>query len=584
MIQSKSLPQQGMVEPVISLTHHTRIVATEHRDIAQEPTSIVSLRYLSLAACLGLSLVLVFFYILLIKPLVTLPADLLMWEETNFVGDIIKLRIGAPLYTTPADNNSLIYTPLAPLLTYAISWLINLPTSITAWRLIQIGFVVCAAVLATACSQTLRRLAAPEYRLDFPKTSVALAFLLLFLAATAPETNSFVYCLHVDALALLISMFSFWSMLRYLRAPSWQGIALMAVWPAIGYLTKQFLISWAVVMLVFLLLHNYKHIKRIGLFCLITATCIALAIGGCYLLWGDPFIFWTFTLMGARKKIVLGPDSPNISILRMLDHSLRVWLEIAIGVVGGILILRYRRQNIRVLGPLWAAWVVLVLSEVFSSGAGWSTLYHFGPGVLIGTVWLMAALPLYWPRRAETANGTEFRRLVYGTRTLLAMAAVVTIMLVLRVVPTADRSEVRNWRRLSQSSDVNRYVNEVEREFDGLSPDKVLLDIGNWIYLRHSVLQKDRAISLADQPAANMHENMDIFVARIRHQTYAKILVHDFDSPFLIYDYRDWPRSSGVRQALLEHYQEVRTIPAPDGNELLPRGALMGPVTVLVPR
>jgi hypothetical protein len=569
----------------VTLTNtRPRISVSEQRDITEARTSIFSLPYLSLIACLGLSIVLVFFFFLLIKPLVTLPADLLMWEETNFVGDIIKIRIGAPLYTTPGDSNSLIYTPLAPLLTYVISWLINLPTSITAWRLIQIGFAVCAALLATSCSQTLRRLAAPEYRLDFPKTFVAFAFLMLFLAATAPQTNSFVYCLHVDALALLISMLAFWSMLRYLKAPSLRGIALMAVWPAIGYLTKQFLISWAVVMFVFLLLHNYRDIKRLALLFVLTSTCIAVAIGGCYLLWGDAFVFWTFKLMGSRNKIVLWPDSPNISILRMVDHLLRVWPEVVIGVVGGILVLQYRRQNIRELGPLWAAWLTLILSEVFSSGAGWSTLYHFGPGVLIGTVWLIVALPLYWPRRADTGSGTVYPRLVYSAKSLIAIAAVLTVMLVLHVVPTSTRSEARYWGRLRQPSDVNRYVNDVESEFEGLPPDKVLLDIGNWVYLRHSVLQKDRAISLADQIPANINENMDIFVSRIRQRAYAKILVHDFDSPFFIYDWHDWPRSSGVRQALREHYQEVRTIPAPDDKELLTPGALVGPVTVLVPR
>jgi hypothetical protein len=77
---------------------------------------------------------------------------------------------------------------------------------------------------------------------------------------------------------------------------------------------------------------------------------------------------------------------------------------------------------------------------------------------------------------------------------------------------------------------------------------------------------------------------MDIFVSRIRNKAYSKILVHDLDSPFFIYDWHDWPRSSGVRQALREHYREVRVIPEPEGIELLPRGALVGPVTVLVPR
>jgi hypothetical protein len=546
--------------------------------------SLFSVRHLSLLACLGLSIALVFSYFLFIKPLITLPADILMWEETNFVGDIIKLRIGAPIYTAPSDNNSLVYTPLAPLLTYAISWLIRLPTSILAWRLIQLGFVVCAAAMMTRCSTILRRFAAPERRLEFSKTWMALTFVVLFLAATAPDVNRFVYTLHIDALALLVSVFSFWTMLRYLKAPSWRSVALMAICPALGYLTKQFLISWAVVMLAFLLLHNYRDIRRLALFCALAALGIALAIGGCYLLWGDPYIFWTFKVMGARKGITLSPDSRQISLLRMLDHTLRVWPELMIGVVGGMLLLRYRRENIRRLGALWVAWLALILSESFSSGAGWDTVYHFGPGVLIGATWLLAALPLYWPGKPAAANGMEFPRLVYFTRVLLAVAGVFTLMIALRVVPTGDRNAARYWGKLRQSPDVNRYVADIESEFNGLPPDKVLLDIGNWVYLRQSVLQKDRAISIADQPPSGHYENMDVFVSHIRQHAYAKIMVHDLHSPFFVYDWYRWPRSSGVRQALLENYQEVRTIAPVEGKELLPQTAFTGPVSVLVPR
>jgi Dolichyl-phosphate-mannose-protein mannosyltransferase len=569
----------------------TTLAAVENRETPYPVTSenarfvsLLSVRYLSLLACVGLSITLVIAFFLFIKPLVTLPADILMWEETNFVGDIIKLRIGAPIYTTPSDNNSLVYTPLAPLLTYAISWLIRLPTSILVWRLIQLGFVTCATLLATACSRSLRRLVAPEQRLEFSRTWTVITLLSLFLAATAPEVNRFVYLLHIDALALLVSVFSFWTMLRYLKAPSWQGIALMAICPALGYLTKQFLISWAVVMFVFLLLHNYRDIKRLALFSVLATICIALAVGGCYLLWGDPFIFWTFKVMGARKAITFSPGSRQISILRMLDHTLRAWPELIIGVIGGTLCLRYRRENTRRLGPLWVAWVALILSESFSSGAGWDTVYHFGPGVLIGTTWLLAALPVYWPGKPDTTNGMEFPRVVYFTRVLLAMAGVLTLMIALRVVPTGDRNAARYWGRMRQSPDVNRYLADIESEFNGVPPEKVLLDIGNWVYLRNSVLQKDRAISIADQPASGHYENMDVFVSRIRQRAYAKIMVHDLHSPFFIYDWYRWPRSSGVRQALLDNYQEVRTISAPEGKELLPQTAFTGPVSVLVPR
>ena len=41
---------------------------------------------------------------------------------------------------------------------------------------------------------------------------------------------------------------------------------------------------------------------------------------------------------------------------------------------------------------------------------------------------------------------------------------------------------------------------------------------------------------------------------------------------------------AGVRQALLENYREVRTIPSPEGKELLPPSTFTGPVSVLVTR
>src|SRR5262245_44606166 len=97
-------------------------ISVENAEHAKEKISesLWSIPYFSLAACVGIALVLVLYYLKFIKAFVFLPADILMWAETNFVGDIIKLRIGAPIYTTPSDSNSFIYTPGAPMLTYLI--------------------------------------------------------------------------------------------------------------------------------------------------------------------------------------------------------------------------------------------------------------------------------------------------------------------------------------------------------------------------------------------------------------------------------------------------------------------------------
>lgn len=539
---------------------------------------------LSLIVCVGLAAALIFFFLLMVKPLILLPADILMWEETDFVGNIIKLRTGAPFYTPAADSNSLIYTPLAPLLTYAISWLMGRPTSIVAWRLIQLGFVTGAALLATLCCRKLRRLAFPNHAIASPATWSVFIFLAMFLAATAPNVNKFVYCLHVDALALLVSVFSFWAMLRYVETPGWKNLLLMAACPALGYLTKQFLVSWVAVMFLFLFLRRPRNIKHLALFGAVAVSLIGVAIGACYLLWGDAFIFWTFEVMGGeRKRIVLSPDSYSVSLVRSFDHLVRVWPEIAAGMIGGWLILR--GDNPRQLVPLWVAWLLLIATETLSSGAGWNTLYHFGPGVVIGAIWLFAALPAYWPESAAESSDAGRSLILKSLRYAGAVAAVATIFIVWHVVPTGNRTEARYWRALQTSPDANRYIADIEREFEGLAPEKILLDVGNWIYLRDGVLQKDRAVSLADQPLRGMYENFDVMVSHIRARRYEKILVRDFHSPFFLYDWGDWPKSSGVRQALLENYIEIRTIPPAQGNPLLQTQIMhSGAVSVFVPR
>ena len=63
---------------------------------------------------------------------------------------------------------------------------------------------------------------------------------VLVLAATSPEVNKFVHCLHTDALALLVSVGIFLALVCYLRSPTWAGLLLLAVGPAAGFLTSSF--------------------------------------------------------------------------------------------------------------------------------------------------------------------------------------------------------------------------------------------------------------------------------------------------------------------------------------------------------
>lgn len=542
-----------------------------------------SVEYAGLVFSCLLALLLILFFLVLIKPLVFLRADILMWGETEFVGNMIKLNIGMPLYTNPSDSSSMIYNPAAYLLTYSIAWLSGQTKSVVAFRLIQIGYVVLASLIATVCARKLHRIVYPNRKIRYPKTWFIFTFLAMFLVATSPNVNTFVYSLHVDALSLLISIFSFWTILNYLENENRKNLLLMAICPALGFLAKQFLISWIGAIFIFLLILNPKKIKSIGLFLAVAAGLIALAIGGCYLIWGDNYLFWTFELMGgSRKQIVFSPDENfKISLARGFDHLARVWLEIFVGIIGSWLLLRdSSTRNLSRIVSVIVAWLAIVGSEVVSSGAGWDVLYHFGPGAMIGAIFMFAALPKMWE-----STSLEFSFIQEWSRAFVLVAVVVAIFMAWHVVPTGNKNESRYIRGIQSSPDIERYLSEIENEFEGMQSEKVLLGAGNWIYLRHDVLQKDRAVSLADQPFGNIYKNFEVTNSRIRSKTYQKILLQNFDSPNFLYEWNLFPKPTGFREALLENYVEIKVIPPPKGNSSLPSQILLaGPVSVFIPR
>jgi hypothetical protein len=223
---------------------------------------------------------------------------------------------------------------------------------------------------------------------------------------------------------------------------------------------------------------------------------------------------------------------------------------------------------------------VLIASEAYSSGAGWSVLYHFGPGVMIGVIWLFAALPRLWP--STCAAGGSWAD--YAARCAAGTVATATALLMLGVFPSADPNSLRFWGR-RPPADTYRYLADVEAEFAGLPPESVLLDLGNWVYLPSGVLMKDRAVSLGDQPVVGIYSNFEVMRKRVEQRAYAKILVRDLHAPNFLYDWHDWPRPSGIRAALLANYDQVRTIPAVAGNPNLLSGVRhTGPVSVFVPK
>jgi hypothetical protein len=203
-------------------------------------------------------------------------------------------------------------------------------------------------------------------------------------------------------------------------------------------------------------------------------------------------------------------------------------------------------------------------------------LNHMGPGSLIAAVWFMAALVRMWPL-ATRSVGPDARQMVWFRTGLLV-----------GVLGLATAGLGMQWLPLNTlGGDVTRYSSDIQHEFDGLPTDRVLLDVGSWVYLDAGVVQKDRAPSIGERGYSETGDFSGI-LGRIRDKHYAKILVRGFDSQDFWYDEGTWRQSSGIRAALQANYHESRRIPAvhlPVGSTAGgdPAPYLLGDVTVLVP-
>ena len=116
------------------------------------------------------------------------------------------------------------------------------------------------------------------------------------------------------------------------------------------------------------------------------------------------------------------------------------------------------------------------------------------------------------------------------------------------------------------SDDAYRYVNEVEEQFQGESVENVLLDSGSWIYLDANVVMKDRVASIGDRGRGGTGDFSGI-LSRIEQKRYDKIMVRRLNYPDFNYDYFTWRESSGIRQALLDNYDQVALIDAVEGDD-----------------
>ena len=486
-----------------------------------------------------------------------LPADLLSFSESTFLNDILEFQKGLPQYTAPGDNNSYPYTPGAPIATYLLASLVGVADSVPGLRAVQFAFVLAACAVATAVVHHLARLllAPEEYR--YRPAWLTLAFALLFLVATDRTVNLYVHSLHNDGVALLVSVTAYWLIVRHaLTRRAWLVVA-MAVLPALGFLVKQNQLMWAGASFVYLAGSGTVRLRTLVAFVAGAALCVAAVVGACVLLWGPDFTWWVFVGLGAKE----------VSILRVVQHLVAASAYALMGLVAAWLLLP---RGDRVAWAAWAAWGAVLGVQLYTSGVAW-VMNHVGPGAVLAACWFVVAMLRAW----STSAGRDALH-----RPLVEAAAMATLLLAVGLLgfvrpPTGGLP-----------ADAARYVAAIEREFEGMPADRVLLDTGSWIYRRRGIVMKDRSGPVSLHAGKNQRAINDSAlaptIARIRAGAYDKILARQLDTPETWYDFED--RGTGVKAAILERYREVRRIPAVRGvTEWWPRH-IVSEIVVLVPK
>jgi hypothetical protein len=493
-------------------------------------------------------------------PFILFPADVLIWSESDYVNDILKFREGYPMFTANANNDSFTYVPGSQLVTYFLAWLSGNSTSVAAYRVIQVGYILVTAIVGFLCCRRLLDIVLPTR--DEQKASKIWSVIWLtglFLIASNGLTNPFTHLLHNDSLAQLVTVTAFWLLLEYETTKDYRILILMALMPAVGFWVKQSVVIWFGLYFLYLLIFDQpRSFKKLFGFSALSFGAILVSFLTGYLLWQENFIYWVFTVL--RKHEIL----PSLSYSHLLD----VRVYVALGIIGGAIVL-FAGGYKRLVG-LWLVWASLISVEIYTSGVAWM-LNHIGPGSLIAGIWFFAGVTIIWKKIIENQQRSVAGRWIW---TSVFVATLCLIFLNLGIV----RKPVQFF-----SSDAYRYVREIEQEFDGQASERVLLDLGTWVYFRDGVVMKDRAPAIGERGYSQTGDFSGV-LQRLEGKQYTKILVRNLDSADFWYDDKSWSKSSNIRQTMLENYQLVGTIKAVEGidKSTLPYG--FKEVSILIPR
>lgn len=467
-----------------------------------------------------------------VQPYLALPYDIASWSEPQFMIEILKWHNGSVLYHPPEDSNSSIYTPLVPAVSYFVGKVAGEPLSIPFYRYLLQFYLLLAAAFTAATAWTLVKMAFPAALWRESRWLwCSLFFLFAFLLATNPQTNAFVIFLHFDTFALLVAAVGFWLLVRYAATENRRWLWAMAVFPAIAFLSKQYMVVFLGVYLASLFLEEGLSRKTL-VFGAVSASFVAVSVAFCFLKWGAPFRYWAFDVL----------TSHVIQFATMRDRLVEALPFLFPGFAGGLFLL-FTTRSTKIAG-LWLGWLVMVLAAAYTVGIAYSPA-HLGPATVVGACFFLAGLVRAWTMVNSEPSTSRFW--------LSWVSFVGGIALLLMALGFANSSTQR------LPDDVFRYARDIEKEFSGLPADRVLLDYGEWVYLEKGILMKDRC------PILTIHRDPHFgIINRIREHYYRKLLIRPLRNGQYSYEL-GWERH--IEDEIRKYYTEVRRIPAVRGAE-----------------
>lgn len=432
------------------------------------------------------------------------PLDLLLWSESSFLQDMLKLHQGLCPYQSADDNNSFVYNLGAPLVTWAIASACGGYRSLGFCRWLQIAFSLAACGLAAFSLWQLTRRES-EVRRRVTPMAVALG-LFTVVGVLNPVTAPFVDLLHNDALVLLTCAAGLAALASYGQMPRTWWFVLAVPLPALAVLMKQTgYVVW--VGLVAGVAIQERRLKPALGFALASGLLIASASAALAVWSHGWWSFWTVRVL-SKQQIVW---SLGIAIAKLAVPALAPLAVICAGCAVWAA-RRWRTDRARTYLAVLLYGALLTGASAatsFKYGTAWSN--HWGAACLVMVTLGAASVALAlgvadgWPS-GRWANAAAAAWLLFAAAAL------------------------HQWDRNVPTPDHYRYAAHLNQAFRAKAPERTLLDHGTVMYLLCDVVPRDRGNTVLEAVGGGLGK-LDATVDRIMGQQYDRILIHDKYGP-----------------------------------------------------